>query len=84
MEKLCLRCGAKFSDDIDLLSGDFAATGLDRYQKTFIKVCYKIVFVRNVSGISGIRSMLSMFLLFTVKTDRISWNGLRNYYGAKG
>ena len=54
MEKLCLRCGAKFSDDIDLLSGDFAATGLDRYQKT------------------------------TEKTDRISWKGLRNYYGAKG
>ena len=54
MEKLCLRCGAKFSDDIDLLSGDFAATGLDQYQKT------------------------------TEKTDRISWNGLRNYYGAKG
>ena len=26
MEKLCLCCGTKFSGNIDLLSGDFAAT----------------------------------------------------------
>ncbi len=26
MEKLRLRCGTKFSGNIDLLSGDFAAT----------------------------------------------------------
>ena len=41
MEKLCSRCGTKFVGNIDLLSGDFAATGLDQYQKTFIRVYYK-------------------------------------------
>lgn len=41
MEKLCLRCGTKFSGNIDLLSGDFTATGLDQCQKTFIRIYYK-------------------------------------------
>ena len=41
MEKLCLRCGTKFSGNIDLLSGDFTATGLDQCQKTFISIYYK-------------------------------------------
>ena len=41
MEKLCLRCGTKFSGKIDLLSGDFTATGLDQCQKTFIRIYYK-------------------------------------------
>ena len=44
----------------------------------------RIAFVRNVSGIFGTRSMLSTFLRFIVKIDRVSWNGLKNYCGAKG
>ena len=84
MEKLCLRCGTKFSGNIDLLSGDLLLLVWTSVRKPLSGSIIKIAFVRNVLGISGTRSMLLMFLRFTVKTDRVSWNGLKNYCGAKG
>ena len=84
MEKLCSRCGTKFVGNIDLLSGDFAAMAWTSIRKPLSGSIIRIAFVRNVSGIFGTRSMLSTFLRFTVKIDRVSWNGLKNYCGAKG
>ena len=36
MEKLCLCCGTKFSGNIDLLSGDFAATYFSIHKLLFV------------------------------------------------
>ena len=48
MEKLCLCCGTKFSGNIDLLSGDFAATySLLEYCSIVIKVRSSVEVIRR-------------------------------------
>ena len=84
MEKLCLRCGTKFPAILIYCQATLLLLVWTSVRKPLSGSIIKIAFVRNVLGISGTRSMLLMFLRFTVKTDRVSWNGLKNYCGAKG
>ncbi|WP_075555731.1 hypothetical protein [Parabacteroides timonensis] len=42
MEKLCTRCGVKFASSNGVLPGNqHVFTGLDQYQRVFIRVYYK-------------------------------------------
>ena len=50
MEKLCLCCGTKFSGNIDLLSGDFAATYFyihKYYCYSLLEYCSIVIKVRS-------------------------------------
>lgn len=84
MEKLCSRCGTKFVAISIYCRATLQLLAWTSIRKPLSGSIIRIAFVRNVSGVFGTRSMLSTFLRFIVKIDRVSWNGLKNYCGAKG